>query len=235
MGQGIPDAPASDNFEARLGAIDDVFAAGLAALASVTRVDRALSTQDKATLLVAAAAVRDRSAVAFETERAVGLGVGQDRLRSLALALYLSRGGGPARALLDQLQPLDSASKTSPVPAPSVTAMVNEFGAIFGEIPDRIALLADSCPAGLTAYHLMRRAVLTTGTLEPIVAELALMCVNAAEHRADFAAVHAAGARKVGATDDQLIEAGLCAISSGGVAAWLAAAEAIVVTRPSST
>jgi alkylhydroperoxidase/carboxymuconolactone decarboxylase family protein YurZ len=74
--------------------------------------------------------------------------------------------------------------------------------------------------------------VLRDGTLDPLVAELALVCVNAAEHRSDYAEVHVTGARRLGATEAQLVETGICSIAVGGVAAWLAASLAIEATRP---
>lgn len=76
----------------------------------------------------------------------------------------------------------------------------------------------------------MRIVVLRGGGLEPKLAELVLFAVNAADRRADYAAVHARGARRAGATEAQLVEAGVCSIAVGGVAAWLAAAEAITAT-----
>jgi AhpD family alkylhydroperoxidase len=77
----------------------------------------------------------------------------------------------------------------------------------------------------------MRVAVLRDGPLAPLLAELVLFSANIVEHRADFAAVHARGARRAGVSEAQLVEAGLTAVRFGGVAAWFAAAEAIVETR----
>lgn len=235
MGDGIDGRTSSISSTVPAAGIDSTFDAGLEALDDVTRRDGALGAPEKAILLVAGAAVRNRDSLDIETSRAIGLGNDVGALRALALALYLSRGGAPCDALLRCIGDADdSQDRAAPVgrpTAPSTDEMVDQFRAIFGEVPDRIALLARHSPRGLAAYHLMRAAVLSTGTLDVVLAELALMCVNACEHRGDFAAVHAAGARRAGATEEQLVEAGLCAVPNGGVAAWLAASEAIVSTR----
>jgi 4-carboxymuconolactone decarboxylase len=233
MGEEFTESPGISNIMDTVHSIDAVFSAGVVALNDVIHGDGALSGRDKAVLLVAGAAVRDRVGTAAEVERAIGLGVERAELETLALALYLSRGVGPCRAVLDALPGTTRPANmsTTPVSIPSVPAMVDAFRQIFGEVPDRISLLADASPSGLAAYHLMRGAVLGSGRLTPIIAELALLTVNACEHRADFAAVHVAGARQVGATEAQLVEAGLCGVPSGGVAAWLSASEAIVSTR----
>jgi len=239
MGEGTPASFDVGIHEDNVRAIDRTFAAGLSALSDVTGIDGALTARDKALLLVAGAAVRDRLGLSAEVERAIGLGVDPAELEALALALCLSRGAGPCRAVLDALPTApDVATTTMPhtpgpdTPHADIPEMVEDFRRIFGDVPDRISVLAEHSPGGLRAYHLMRRAVLTVGRLDPIVAELALVTVNACEHRSDFAAVHVTGARRAGATEQQLVEAGLCAVHSGGVAAWLSASEAIVATRP---
>jgi 4-carboxymuconolactone decarboxylase len=220
----------------RIAPVDAEFERALALLDAVVRCDGELTARDKSVLLVAAAAVRDRDATASEVAAARALGVPDDDLRAVALALYLSRGAGPCRAVLDAVD--DAAGPPAPhdgadLADVSVREIVEEFRAVFGEVPDRVELLREHSVAGLEAYHRMRRSVLREGRLEPAVAELALVAVNAAEQRGDFAEVHARGARLAGATEAQLVEAGLCAIPSGGVAAWLAASSAIVASRPS--
>ena len=234
-GRGGIDADGRD-VRVRIAPIDPEFERALALLDDVVRRDGELTARDKSVLLVAAAAVRDREAVVAEVAAAQALGVPDDELRAVALALYLSRGAGPCRTVLDAVD------ATGDPPAPpdgagvsdvTVDEILDEFRAVFGEVPDRVDLLRMHSVAGLEAYHRIRRSVLRDGRLEPVVAELALVAVNAAEHRGDFAEVHARGARLAGATEAQLVEAGLCAIPSGGVAAWLAASNAIVATRSS--
>jgi alkylhydroperoxidase/carboxymuconolactone decarboxylase family protein YurZ len=248
---------------ARLAAIDASFGAGVAALAAAIDGDGALTARDKSMLVVAAAAVADPASTTACVAAALDRGVAPDAIEQLALALYLSRGARPTRALLDALAAVGtgptpdtsdtdtsttdtsttdtsttdtsttvtSTTDTSAVEPVGVDEVLTEFEAVFGVVPDRVTLLAEHSHAGLEAYHRMRVSVLRSGRGDPLLGELALVVVNAAEHRADFATVHAVGARRLGATDAQLVEAGLCAIPTGGVAAWLAAAEAITGSR----
>jgi alkylhydroperoxidase/carboxymuconolactone decarboxylase family protein YurZ len=221
----------------RIEAVDRGFAEGLRRLAEVVRDDGALPAADKAVLMVAACSIGDPGSVAGEVGAALARGVTPEALRALAAALYLSRGEAPCRAVLTALDDSTDERPANGETVAAVTAVsedeiVEEFRRVFGAVPDRVELLRRHSTAGLEAYHRMRVAVLRDGRLPPVLAELALVCVNAAAHRADFAAVHVAGARRAGATEPQLVEAGLCAVPSGGVAAWLAAAEAIGATQP---
>ncbi len=238
MGDRVIVRSSAGDLRARIALVDAAFERGLASLEAAIRTDGALAASDKAVLVVAATSVRDRDATGAEVARSLSLGAHPDDLRALALALYLSRGAAPCRAVLDALDDLDPPAEIDlvpndplpldPIPIDDVLA---EFASVFGEVPERVLLLRDHSHAGLDAYHRMRTAVLRSGRLDPLLAELALVCVNAAEHRSDFAAVHVRGARRAGASEPQLVEAGLCAIPSGGVAAWLAASEAIVSSR----
>ncbi len=138
------------------------------------------------------------------SHRALALGNTAVEVRAVALALYLSRGARPCRAVLDAL----AAARTDDLPTLggagdahtnvddpiAADDIVAEFVRVFGTVPERVALLVEHSHDGLEAYHRMRVAVLGDGALEPVVSELTLMAVNAAEHRSDFAAVHARGA-----------------------------------------
>lgn len=223
---------------ARLGAINASFGAGVAALANAIRTDGALPAPSKSMLVAAAASVADEASTAACVTAALDLGVSPEAIEQLALALYLSRGARPARALLDALASArpdrPAAHDDTPVAPVTPAEVLAEFETVFGVVPDRVTLLAEHSLPGLEAYHRMRVSVLRSGRGDPLLGELALVVVNAAEHRADFATVHAVGARRLGATDAQLVEAGLCAIPTGGVAAWLAAAEAITASRPTT-
>jgi alkylhydroperoxidase/carboxymuconolactone decarboxylase family protein YurZ len=242
MGDRVVERSSTGDLRARIALVDAAFERGLASLEAAIRTDGALPARDKAVLVVAATSVRDRDATGAEVARSLSLGAHPDDLRALALALYLSRGAAPCRAVLDAVDDLDPPAEVAvsidpvsidPVPIDPVPieVVLAEFASVFGEVPERVLLLRDHSHAGLDAYHRMRTAVLRSGRLDPLLAELALVCVNAAEHRSDFAAVHVRGARRAGASEPQLVEAGLCAIPSGGVAAWLAASEAIVSSR----
>lgn len=245
MGDVTPGVIAVDSWQARVTAIDASFGHAVQLLASVIDVDGALSRRDKLLLSLAITAVKNRGMLLEHVGAVLDRGVGADEIEALALALYLSRGDAACRAVLDALDLVGAstaaARRTARASGQAIDAapplsisgdeILHEFTAVFGELPDRVTLLAEHSPAGLEAYHRMRMAVLSQGMMTPVLAELALFCVNAAEYRGDFAAVHARGARRHGATETQLVEAGLCAVPAAGVAAWLAASEAIVATR----
>lgn len=224
---------------ADIASIDASFSRAVQLLDDLVDNDGALEAGDKHLLSLAAAAVRDPSRCVAHAERSVGSGATPEQLHGVALALYLSRGAAPARAVVDAAAAAGAAAPApvlSPAqadtPALDVDGILAEFAAVFGEIPDRVRLLAEHAPDALEAYHRMRVAVLRDGVLAPRIAELILFCVNAADHRGDYAAVHAQGARRAGASEAALVEAGVAAIAFGGVAAWLAASEAIIATRP---
>jgi alkylhydroperoxidase/carboxymuconolactone decarboxylase family protein YurZ len=51
--------------------------------------------------------------------------------------------------------------------------------------------------------------------------------VNAAEFATRFVGIHATGARNVGATEAEIVEAVVCAIPISGVASWLPGADGV--------
>jgi AhpD family alkylhydroperoxidase len=215
---------------------DASFARALQLLSELGDRDDALPTAVRDVLAVAMAAVVDPERCRVETQRAVGSGMSAQQVRALARALYLSRGERPARTLLAALasfaaDPPDHGAGDAVEPIEPAT-MVAAFTEAFGELPARVSLLVEHSPEGLEAYHRMRVAVLAGESLPTRLAELVLFAVNAADHRDDHASVHAKGARRAGVAERELVAAGLATISFGGVAAWLAASEAIAATRP---
>ena len=96
-----------------------------------------------------------------------------------------------------------------------------------GELPGRLRALLEHAPESFDGYFRMHQAVLSSDPQTDALAELALCAINAAELETGFIAIHAASARRRGVSDGQLVEAVLCAVPVGGVAAWAAAAAAI--------
>ena len=231
MGEVAADRSGTTTATQSVAALDASFGRAIQLLDDVAGRDGALSECQKRILGVALAALRDPDRCEAAAERAVGSGATRAELHAVALALYLSRGERPARLVLDAAGGVATLRAAATVEPVDVDDIVAEFAAVFGEVPARVRLLEQHAPEGLEAYHRMRVAVLRDGPLAPLLAELLLFAANAAEHRADYAAVHARGARRAGASEAQLVEAGLTAVRYGGVAAWVAAAEAIVETR----
>jgi alkylhydroperoxidase/carboxymuconolactone decarboxylase family protein YurZ len=95
-------------------------------------------------------------------------------------------------------------------------------------LPPRLAVLQERSASVFEGYFRMHHAVLRARPQSSKLAELVLCSLNAADLRGDFVAVHAGGARRAGATDDELLEAFVCAMAVGGVGAWAVAAGALL-------
>lgn len=97
----------------------------------------------------------------------------------------------------------------------------------YGEVPERVALLAERSPVAFQGYTLMHQAALREGPLPPVLVELLVCGINAAEFQPAFVEIHAAAARRVGASEDEVLGAVLAAIPVGGAAVWSSAAAAL--------
>ena len=126
---------------------------------------------------------------------------------------------GPPEPAGAPAQPLDAAAAEA--------YFRDYFG---GELPERVALLAERSPSAFEGYAQLHRGVLRDGALEPKLAELLLCAVNAAEYQTAFLEIHARTARGAGATDAELVEAVVAVIPVAGIAAWAASAGALGLT-----
>ena len=97
----------------------------------------------------------------------------------------------------------------------------------WGEVPERVATLADRSSAAFGGYALLHRSALRESALPPVLVELLLCGLNAAELQPEFVRIHADAARRVGASDDEVLGAVLAAIPVSGAAVWAAAAGAL--------
>ena len=68
----------------------------------------------------------------------------------------------------------------------------------------------------------MRKGTIDCNQLDRKAAELMLITVLASDY-SPMAATHIRAARAVGATDEEMAEAVLCAVPAAGIAAWMAA------------
>ena len=168
-------------------------------------------------------------------------GATPDAIAAIAVDLVLSRGAHMGDELLAALT---ATGRTVPTTAlagqesivldPTSDSIREYFTGVFGSVPERVALLLDRCPPGMRAYHLLRQAGLDDSILPAHYMELVLVVVNAADYQPMFVEVHARGAFAKGATEDQLVEACVCAIPHAGVAAWLPASIGIIAGRPTA-
>lgn len=214
-------------------------ASALMGLTSVVDEDGHLPRWFKHLLVACVAALKRRDE---ETRRwmssAVAAGASPSAVMAIAIDATLSRGVHVAADLIDALAATGATVPTAPSVGqlaidtePDEPAIRAYFTEIFGEVPDRVALLMDHCFPAMAAYHLMRQAGLEDSVLPAHHLELVLVALNAAEYQPLFVEVHARGARQKGATEAALVEACVCAIPIAGVAAWLPASQGILGSR----
>ena len=96
-----------------------------------------------------------------------------------------------------------------------------------GDPPPRIQAMADRAPGLFEGYAHLHRGTLRESALPPAIVELIMCAVNAAELQSEFVKIHADGARRVGATEEQLLEAIVAVVPIGGIAVWPGAAAAL--------
>jgi alkylhydroperoxidase/carboxymuconolactone decarboxylase family protein YurZ len=190
--------------------------------------------------MAAAAAVKGHDALMRrELGRAGRLGLSEAVASGAAVAVLISRGEAVYERFREATWELfgrDGAgeatdatgiSDTTEVAA-SADAALAYFEQYFGSVPDYVTLMAERSPRALEGYMLMRKWALDENALEPKLVELLLCTVNAAEFGPRFVKIHARGARRAGASEEEIVEAVLCAIPVAGVASWLPGAEGVL-------
>jgi alkylhydroperoxidase/carboxymuconolactone decarboxylase family protein YurZ len=208
-----------------MAAMDEV-GAGYREIRQAIAADGALAAADKALLVAAAASARGFEATAAaELERGRALGLDEAAIGAVARAILLARGEVVHERFVRAAGGVGE--RATP---PSRQTAREYFLEFFGtdELPARIAIMAERAPAVFSGYHRMHHGVLRADSPELTrLSELALVAVNAAELQTRFVAIHAQSARAAGVTDEQLVEAVVCAIPVSGVGAWAAAAEGL--------
>jgi len=201
--------------------------AGYALFREIVETDGALPARIKGLFAaVAAISKRDAGLASRELARARSQGLTLDEASSGLILLSSLRGEGVALAydaVLGSVYPDNVPAAFAA--AESVHAAPGEaeanFRAYFGTVPPALASLLALVPRGADAYYLMRKGTIECNRLERKLSELMLVAVLAADY-SPMAATHVKAARSVGATEQELAEAVLCAVPSGGIAAWMA-------------
>jgi alkylhydroperoxidase/carboxymuconolactone decarboxylase family protein YurZ len=199
-------------------------AEGYARIRASIDTDGALPAAHKALMVaVNAARFRDPELVAAELRRARELGLGERERAAAALTLLLSRGESSASLFVSAGEPLTADGPALPALDQDPADYLREYNRT-DTLPTRMSLLAHHAPQAFEGYVAMHHAALRADPDLARLCELILCSLNAADLRGDFVAIHAAGARRVDATDAQLVEAVLCAVPVSGVGAWAVAA-----------
>jgi len=202
---------------------------GYALFREIVEVDGALPAQIKSLFVAVAATNKGYGELARrEAARACRLGLPRKEAAAGLILLSSLRGEGAAlafHAVLDAVYPPPPAAAQAPRPALPVEPgeAANNFRQYFGTVPVALAKLLELSPTGADAYYLMRKGTIECNTLEKKYAELLLVTVLASDY-SPMIATHIRAARAVGATDQELAEAILCAVPAAGIAAWIGAA-----------
>jgi alkylhydroperoxidase/carboxymuconolactone decarboxylase family protein YurZ/ketosteroid isomerase-like protein len=203
--------------------------AGMAAMAAAA-AGGGLDEGQSALITACASAVRGHPGLLRESlERALAAGLPKEQAWAAPAVVLISRGRPVAEQLAEALievfgEPEAGTPDAGPLGTDAAFAHFQEY---FGEIPPRVGLMAERSPAAFEGYARLHQGALREGPLPPVLVELILCGINAAEFASGFVQIHADAARRQGATEDQLVGAVLSVIPVSGVAAWPAAVDAL--------
>lgn len=218
------------------------FVEGLARVADVIAGDGTLPAGLKQLFAAAICAVkRDEALVDHFLAAAAKAGLPREHAEGASVGLLISRGITPHASFVAATDkaygPVGTAAadpeatEATGAFAADVPGAYAYFERYFGFVPDYVELLGDRVAGGLEGYFLMRESSLGETPFPARDMELLLCAVNAAEYQPRFVAIHSRGARRAGATEEQLVEATLVALPFAGVASWLPAAQGILESR----
>lgn len=220
-----------------IAALSPKFAEGLARIRDVTDADGALPAYVKALFMATAACVKGHEPMMErELGRAKRLGLSLVEARGASMAALISRG----EQIYERFAAAINAVYGDRAPGgqliggdfeASAESAVKYFEEYFGFVPDYVELMAAEASRALEGYFLMREWALSENPLGSKYVELLLCSVNAAEYQSRFVNVHASAARRAGASEAEIVEAVVCALPVGGVAAWIPGADGIAEGR----
>jgi 4-carboxymuconolactone decarboxylase len=202
-------------------------AGGYEQIREVIAQDGALSAASKALLVAVCATARGYDVMARqELDRARSLGLGDREIGNAAVALLLARGEQLTGRFVEIAGGLSASDPPRPACELSAEAYFLSYLGV-PSLPARMAIMAERVPSVFAGYQRMHHGALAADPGATKLAELVLVALNAAELQREFVAIHAATARRAAASDDELVEAIVCAIRVVGVAAWAAGAEGL--------
>ena len=216
-----------ETFDRPIAGIAPEVSAGYRQVRAEIETDGALTASLKALVCAVCASVLGFAELAArELARGRELGLDEDAIGIAGVALLLARGEAQAERFIDL------AGGLAPTEAPRPVSELNAeayFRAYLGvdALPTRMAIMQRYVPQVFAGYHRMHHGVLAAEPGATKRSELILVGVNAAQLQTRFIAIHAATARRAGATDEELVEAVVCAIPAAGIAAWASGAEAL--------
>jgi alkylhydroperoxidase/carboxymuconolactone decarboxylase family protein YurZ len=204
---------------------------GYRRLRTVIDSDGALPARVKALYVAVAATIRRYPEMARrELARAHAAGLSFDEASSAAIVLSSVRGEGAALDFIAALEAEFPGQTLGDGTEREIQVEDGEaernFLAYFGKMPPSLAKLLALAPTGADAYYLLREGTINGTPLGPKYSELMLVTVLAADY-SPWASVHMQGARKAGASENEVAEAVLCAVTTSGLSAWVSGAAAM--------
>lgn len=153
----------------------------------------------------------------------------EEAVEALAAA-FLSRGWSllaKVQWILDRCEPQAGVKGPDASPREEVRTerILDYFRATFSVIPTWLAILTDFAPQTLEPYFALRQLTFADQALPRRYKELLLVMVNATERYREGLRVHLEGAVQGGASAEELLCAVKAAIFTGGMVAWLEAAD----------
>ena len=211
-------------------------AEGLARLVDAATTPGALAASTKWLFMSAVASAKAQPDLVERClHRAAAEGTTRDEAEGAALTLLVSRGIPPFRLMADHIEKAfeDEATVGRPITQEAIDVdEVRRYAAsVYGNVPERIELMAGELPRAMEGFLLLRRGGLRGTGLSAMDTELLLVAINSALYEEEFVTQHAAAARREGATDTELAEAVATAVPFGGLAAWRPGAAGIIASR----
>lgn len=211
----------------QVAAIAPEVADGYAQVRATIERDAALPASFKALVCAVCASVLGHTELAArELARGREAGLGAREIGIAGVALLLARGEVHTERFIALAGGLAAADTPRPASRMGAEAYFLDYLGV-GALPARMAIMQRHVPEVFAGYQRMHHGVLAADPTATMYSELLLVGVNAAQLQTRFITIHAATARKAGATDEQLVEAVVCAIPATGIAAWASGAEGL--------
>jgi AhpD family alkylhydroperoxidase len=200
-------------------------------------VEGALAKKDKELILVGInAARRYERTMLLHTKGALDAGASIEELASLLTTCIISRGIPSWIVGMEAIKYAityvgQQASPNGPTeeqhePLPQTAEdCLAYYTSDSGAVPDWVQQLYQTNPEVLVQYCQLRTVALSSGAVSRKLKELLLIGINAAERYPEGIRIHVAGARKHGASNQEIAEVALVAVLTAGIPAWIEVSE----------
>ncbi|PLT35179.1 carboxymuconolactone decarboxylase family protein [Bacillus sp. V5-8f] len=188
-----------------------------------------MAQKDKELILVGInAARRYERSMLYHTKGAMDAGATVEEIVDIISTCIISR-GIPAwltgiKAIQYAIEVMNNKRSTERSEAgvcfQSVEECLSYYEQETGKIPNWIELLMEHNPDVLLQYSNLRNAVLKDHYVSRKLKELLLVGINVCERYKEGVSLHVNGAKKFGATDEEIAEVSLVGLLTAGIPAW---------------